>query len=207
MAETKEVKRVKKKRIPKCQGLLNLFALRVPERVRGRDGKNYEMYFRTGPMGGAYTKRELMVKEGLMSELAEVEKDAQKRYKSPAEVRAVVKSREVYLKQVLESRMNVMKLIISKEAEKQELIPLMASVRIHSGDEERRFFIQGFANRDGELVIGSRDDVALWAIEVMSSAQSMARKYRLAHRVGERLVEKGILAPAIKDRLATTLRS
>lgn len=206
MAEVAVVKK-RKRKVPKYQSLLNLFTLRVPGREKGRDGRMYDIFIRTGPMGGAYTKRELMQKEGMLSELAEIEKDANKRYKNSSEVRMVVSSREAYFKRLLESRLNAMKAAVYKEVDKQGLIPLASSIRIHSEDEERKFFFQGFVNKDGELIIGSRDDAALWAIEMMSSTQAMAHKYRLSRKVGEKLTEKGLLSTIVRDRLTNTLRS
>lgn len=199
--------RQKKVRVSKCQSLLNLFQLRVPDRQKGRDGRMYDIFYRVGPMGGAFTKKELMEREGMMAELAEVQRDANKRYKKSTDVQMVVSSREAYLKRLLESRMSLMKAHIQKDAEKQGLVPLASMVRIHSEDEERRFFIQGFANSEGDLVIGSRDDAALWAIEMMSVSKPMARRYRLAHKVGEKLSEKGLLSGPVRDRLSTTLKA
>lgn len=207
MAEVlKAVKKVKTKKLA-SDLIEELFQLQKSEKVKGRDGRMYEIFHRHGPSGGAFTKKELMQKCGYTAQLAEVERDAQKRYKNISEVRSVVESREMKLKSVLNSRITACKSKLTREYRELGLIPLMASVRIHSETEERKFFIEGFCNLDWEFVIGSRDDGALWAIEVMSGARGMAQKYRLATAVGKDLIQKGVLSGPVKERLAITLKS
>lgn len=185
-----------------------LYMLSKPEKVRGRDGRVYDVFHRVGAAGGAYTKKDLMQKLGYSAQLAEVERDAQKRYKSIAEVRGVVKAREMMLKNTLNSRVQLCKSKMTRDyAQTNGLIPLFASVRIHSETEERRLFIEGFVNKDGEFVIGSRDDAALWAIEVMMGARGLAEKFKLATLVGKDLISKGALTGPVKERLAITLKA
>lgn len=185
-----------------------LFMLGRPEKVRGRDGKTYEIFHRVGAAGGAFTKGELMDQLGFKKQLAEVEKDAQKRYKNIHDVRSVVEGRQTKLRSVLDSRIQACKHALTRfyRGGPGKLTPLMASVRIHSETEERKLFLQGFLNSSGEFVIGSRDDGALWAIEVMNGGRGIAEKYRLAHSVGKDLIQKGLAGP-VKDRLLSSLKS
>lgn len=207
MAElVKEPKVAKVKRLA-SDAIEELFMLNKPEKVKGKDGKTYELFHRYGPSNGAYTKDDLMEIIGFKRELKKVETDANKRYKSISEAREVVSAREGMLKRKLHSRVMACKGKLVKEYQEVGLIPLMAFARLHSETEERRFFIQGFCNADGEFVIGNRDDAALWAIEVMSGARGMAAKYRLAHAVGKDLINKGLLSGHIKERLALTLKA
>jgi hypothetical protein len=206
MAELVKEPKAKPKRMA-SDAIEELFMLDKPEKVKGRDGKTYELFHRYGPSNGAYTKDDLMELVGFKSELKKVEKDANKRYKSISEAREVVDSREGMLKRKLHSRIMSCKGKLMREYQEIGLIPLMAFVRIHSETEDRKFFIEGFCNLDGEFVIGNRDDAALWAIEVMSGARGMAQKYRLAHAVGKDLVNKGLLSGPIKERLALTLKA
>ena len=193
---------------PSFHEIEQLFSLSRAEKVKGRDGKVYEIFHRTGAVGGAYSKNEFMEKLGYKRELSMVEKDAQKRYSSLSDVRSVVDGRRVKILSVLNSRISGFKIHMNKlYAEGQnKLIPLIASVRIHSESEERKFFIQGFVNSDGEFVIGNRDDAALWAIEVMSGARGMASKYKLATLVGRDLTKRAGIAGPIRDRLESTLK-
>lgn len=198
----------KKERRPAHSEIEFLFTLSKPEKVRGRDGKMYEVFHRYGAVGGAFSKKEFMEKMGFMKELSMIEKDAQKRYSSVSDVRAVVEGRRTKLMNVLNSRVAAFKshMVRSYRQGPNKLIPLIASVRIHSETEERKLFIQGFVNMDGEFVIGNRDDAALWAIEVMSGARGMASRYKLATMVGRDLVQKAGLAAPIRERLESTLK-
>jgi len=206
--EVVKAKKAKKVRELASLDIERLFMLSKPERVRGRDGKLYDVFHRYGASGGAYTKKDLMHKLGYSAELAEVERDAQKRYKSISEVRSVVEGRETKLKSTLNSRVAACKHKMTKDYERLNgLIPLIASVRIHSESEERRLFIQGFVNKSGEFVIGGRDDAALWAIEVMMGARGLAEKFKLATSVGRDLISKGALTGPVKERLALTLKA
>lgn len=208
MAEaTKEKKVSKARRKPASLQIEELYMLSKPEKVKGRDGRTHEIFHRVGAAGGAYTKSELMQKCGYSAQLAEVERDANRRYKNIAEARAVVESREVKLKNVLNSRVAACKSKLARDYAQAGLIPLMASVRIHSETEERKLFIQGFVNKDGEFVIGSRDDGALWAIEVLNGGRGIAERFKLAHSVGKDLVNKGMLSAPVKERLALTLKA
>lgn len=205
--KVKQAKPAKKKRMPAHLEIEQLFMLSKPEKVKGRDGKTYEIFHRVGASGGAFTKAELMDKLGYSRQLAEVERDAQKRYKAIHDVRTVVEGRRTKLRSVLDSRVQGCKSALTRFYQSGvKLIPLMASVRIHSETEERKLFIQGFVNQDGEFVIGSRDDGALWSIGVMSGAKGMAEKYKLAYAVGKDLVLKGLSGP-IRDRLTHTLKA
>lgn len=208
MAEAaKVVKVAKKKRQPFYLEIEQLFMLNKPERVKGKDGKFYEIFHRVGAYKGAYTKDELMKEIGFSSQLAELEKDAQKRYKSIQDVRTVVEGRKTKLVSILNSRVRAFKAALAKLYRQgpNKLIPLVASVRIHSETEERKLFIQGFVNMDGEFVIGGRDDGALWAIEVMNGSRGLAEKFKLAHTVGRDLVQHGLSGP-IKERLSGSLK-
>jgi hypothetical protein len=186
-----------------------LFMLSKPEKVKGKDGRIYEIFHRVGAAGGAFSKDELMSKLGFAAQLAEVERDANRRYRSISDVRSIVESRKSKLRSVLDSRVQRCKLAMSKaysqEGTSNKLVPLMASVRIHSETEERKLFIQGFVNMDGEFVIGSRDDGALWAIEVMNGGRGIADRFKLAHAVGKDLLQKGISGP-VKERLQLSLK-
>jgi len=203
-----KAKKAKKVREPVALEIERLFMLSKPEKVRGRDGKTYDVFHRVGAAGGAFTKKDLMQKLGYSAELAEVERDAQKRYKSISEVRSVVRAREAMLKNTLNSRIAHCKAKMTRDYDKLNgLIPLLASVRIHSETEERRLFVAGFVNKSGEFVIGSRDDAALWAIEVMMGGRGIAEKFKLAHAVGRDLLNKGALAGPVKERLVLTLKA
>ena len=200
--------RKKARRRPAHAEIESLFVLNKPEKVKGRDGKVYEIYHRTGPLKGAYSKKEFMEKMGFMKELALLEKDAQKRYGSVGDIRSVVEGRRTKLMNVLNSRVAAFKthMVRLYRQGSNKLIPLIASVRIHSETEERKLFIQGFVNMDGEFVIGNRDDAALWAIEVMSGARGMASRYKLATVVGRDLVQRAGIAAPIRERLEHTLK-
>lgn len=207
MAESleKEPKRAKRLRPPIFGRIESLFMLNKSEKVRGRDGKTYEIFHRSGAAGGAFTKTQLMQEEGFKAELSAVERDANKRYKSIQDARSVVDSRESKLKSVLNNRVSAFKRHLIKVYEPMGLIPLIASVRIHSETEERQLFIQGWVNGQGEFVIGNRDDAALWAIEIMKGAAGLVGAFKLAHTVGKELIQRGLSGP-IKERLALTLK-
>lgn len=196
--------KVKKRRL-KCAAIAEQFVLSQPEKMKGRNGKMYDIFHRFGASGGAPTNRELMQKEGMMKELADAERDANKRYRSLEEARGVVKSREVHLKQILNGRISAFKQSLHREYASQKLIPLVARVRIHSKDDERRLFIQGWADEKGELVIGNRDDGALWAIENLANTRGFVKINRLANMVGRDLVARGLSAP-VKERLSLFLK-
>jgi len=184
--------------------ILRLFALQKPEKKQGRDGETYEIYYRYGALGGAFTTNDLLDKCGYLGRLERWENEARKLYgvgtKRFMEERARCLAD---LKGELSSAITQARKRLKQEC--APLVPLFTKARIHSEDDEPKLYIQGYVRLDAKkekFVIGNRDDGVLWSLETKKRTESPATAYATARLLGrEFMAHQNLLAAPIRERL------
>jgi hypothetical protein len=187
------------------------FILKRSERTKGRDGQYVDMPYRIGPSGGAFTIDDLLEKTGRLAKLVRYEKQLIKDGYAP-DSKAFKTLKAAYRAKLVQEVGNSIHSFcrrVALDMAANGFVPLAGKVRIHSEDEKPRFYIQGYWKPDArgeKLVIGSRDDAALWAIETKSKNETQAHKHALSMSVGRDLISRGLLTGPVKERLAIAFK-
>lgn len=173
--------------------ILKLFQLPKPERVKGRDGKDYDVIYRYGPEGGAYDNKRLWDLLKLDKMLVSFGKD----FGTDTDL---LKLKRSELQRILNDAVTDAKSMIRKQCAEQGLTPLMTKVRILSDNKQSMLYIQGYTNDRGECVIGSPNDHGLWALNAIKFNKSFSRNFALGLKVA-----KTVMGLTIKHELKQRL--
>jgi len=188
--------------------LARRFTLTKTEEKTGRDGAKYRIHTRMGPTGGAFTTDDLLEIFSFKAKLSRYERDLTKRYDVDSkEFKENLKHERSRLVAKISGYVALYRRRLEEEYADQGIIPLFTKVKIHSEDEEARLYIQGFYRPDAKekLVLGNRDDGALWALTNKPQTEAKARVYSMSVTLG-RESQKAMLNDAIKQRLDLVFR-
>lgn len=167
------------------------FAHQSPETKTGRDGVVYTLFDRYGAAGGAFTNKDLRDIIGLTTKLDLEKKHLARTERSSKKLEILMKEREKLASSELNLAVARTKRAVARDYRTQGLKPLISMAKMHQ-DDEARLAIWGFQNRKGELVIGNRNEGAIWTISMLSASNGIANANRRARLLGESLIAQGI---------------
>ena len=174
-----------------------VYMFKSPQEKTGRDGNKYNVFHKTGPGDGAFTRDDLLDITGIGAKLHTAKlKNSKYTKKRRARENAID---EAEASTDLNGLIDKARRDIKKEYAAQCLKPLFTFAKLHTTDQPR-LALWGFQDKKGDLVIGQRNDGAIWAISMLAASNGIARANHRARILAERLITQGI-SQEYKDEL------
>lgn len=201
----KPAQKAKRERAPTA--IETLFMASRATTERGKNGKMVTYYHHIGSSGKSPTREDLLEVSGYAAQLQAFKKKA---HNSRAPLRVIdedIRIRKKHLNQCLDNDIAKAKRYIAKDYASQKLKPLIGWLQLQSDEDEPRLVFAGLADRmTSELVIGVRDDGALWSANVIIATNGLASVRKMAIVMAQELKTHRLGANAEK-RLGIALNS
>jgi len=200
----KPAQKAKRERVPTAVETLFMASRATTE--RGKNGKMVTYYHHIGSSGKSPTREDLLEVSGYTAQLQAYKKKA---HNSRAPLRVIdedVSIRKKHLNRCLDNDIAKAKRNIANDYRSQKLKPLIGWLKLTEDGESRLVFAGLGDPRTAELVIGVRDDGALWSANAITATNGMADTRRMAIAMAQELKGHRLGANAEK-RLGIALSS